>query len=367
MMFYCIQDDFGTVIDDDVLIPDPFSSPMPSSIPSSLSSDLEEELETASSNTSTAGDVSIEEPFSYGLYDYYDYDSDLLYESSKVTVIQSLAILFNWFSSFPGLSKEAFSNLLNILHFILLPKGNKLPNSYSKALTLIKHLLLSETEYDCCVNDCVVYRNCAKGDFSSLTTCPICNTDRYEPNTKLARKKYKYIPIGPRIRRMFSDASVSKLLQSHLSRAATEEVSDLHQSAEWISSYSKNGQFKGDPRGISLSLCLDGMNPYSKEKISYSMWPITLNVLNLPSEVRHHLGSMMLVGIIPGKSEPQDIDPYAEILIDEITSLNNSECYDAYHKEVFLLNIDILMTVVDYPGLNKVFNCVGKPGACYLH
>lgn len=69
---------------------------------------------------------------------------------------------------------------------------------------------------------------------------------------------------------------------------------------------------------------------------------------------------MMLAGIIPGKSEPKDIDTYIEVLVEEILDLNSSVCYDAYRKEQFELNIDILMTIVDYPGLNKVFHCVGE-------
>lgn len=82
---------------------------------------------------------------------------------------------------------------------------------------------------------------------------------------------------------MFSDATVSELLQTHLCNRNDHntEVCDLHQSEVWITSYSENGQFQGDPRGIALSLCADGMNPYSRERISYSMWPITLNVLML--------------------------------------------------------------------------------------
>lgn len=84
---------------------------------------------------------------------------------------------------------------------------------------------------------------------------------------------------------MFSDETVSKLLQSHLASKEERmvikpEVSDLHQSEAWIKSYGESGQFQGDPRGIALSLCVDGINPFSKERISYSMWPATLSVLN---------------------------------------------------------------------------------------
>ena len=67
----------------------------------------------------------------------------------------------------------------------------------------------------------------------------------------------------------------------------------------------------------------------------------------------------MLAGIIPGKSEPQNLDPYIEILVDELCSLNGLEFFDGYHEK-FLLNVDILLHVLDYPGQNKVFHCHGK-------
>lgn len=290
--------------------------------------------------------------------DFYDYGSEVLYQSSNLSVVKTLAILFTWFSSFPGISKEAFGRLLYVLNNFILPKDNKLPDSSGKALTMIKHLLVSLEEHDSCVNDCVVFRKCGEGDFTRLTHCPKCNSDRYEPNTAISRKKFKYIPIGPRLKRMFSDKTVSKLLQSHLQQPQEQtNIADLHQSEAWISSYGYDGQFGGDPRGISLSFCTDGTNPFSKERVSYSMWPITLSVLNLPFGVRNNASSLMLAGIIPGKSEPKFLDPYIEVFVDEIRALQGLDCYDAYRNENFKLNINILMNVLDYPGQN---NCVGK-------
>ena len=119
-----------------------------------------------------SGDALIEEPFSGGFSDFYDYGSDELYQSSNLSVIQTLAILFTWFSSFPGISKEAFGRLLYVLRNFLLPGNNKLPDSYAKAFTMIKHLLLPVEVYDCCVNDCIVFRKSANGDFTNLTRCP---------------------------------------------------------------------------------------------------------------------------------------------------------------------------------------------------
>ena len=65
-------------------------------------------------------------------------------------------------------------------------------------------------------------------------------------------------------------------------------------------------------------------------------------------------------GIVPGKSEPNNLDPYIGVLVDEVNALNGTEFYDAYREETFKLMVDILMQVVDYPGHNKLFHCLGK-------
>ena len=103
---------------------------------------------------------------------------------------------------------------------------------------------------------------------------------------------------------MFKNKKISETLQAHTNSSDhLSEVSGIHQSKAWRARYDVSGPFCGDSRGISLTLCTDGMNPFSKEKVSYSMWPITLTVLNFPQalRMRNLPGSMLLAGIIPGK------------------------------------------------------------------
>ena len=198
-----------------------------------------------------------------------------------------------------------------------------------------------------------------------MAVCPKCGEERFEPHSKIARKKFKYIPIRPRLRRMFGNKTMSKHLQSHKHTNATSNdtdtiMSDLHQSPAWISKYDDNGPFQGDPRGISLALCTDGMNPFSEHSTTYSMWPITLSILNLPRHVRHLPGSILLAGIIPGRSEPQNMDPYIDVLLDELKEINGSEMYDGYHEATFEMKAEIFLHVLDYPGQNKLFKCQGN-------
>ena len=329
------------------------------------SEDDSEAIDMSDSEPDTIpSDVLLDEPFITEYFDSFEksFNDECLYPSSNLTVSKSLAILFSWFCSSPGISKEAFSRLLAALKHFILPDGNCLPGSYKTALAKINHLLVPVREYDCCVNDCVVFRKCFEGNYENLEECPKCMELRYKNHTKIARKTFKYIGLKSRLQRLFSDARMSEKLQSHKTDcvASNQTVQDLHQSPAWKSRYSPTGPFQGDARGISLGLCTDGMNPFSREKVQYSMWPIVITVLNLPRSIRHLPGSMFLVGIIPGKAEPKNMDPYLDILVDDILELNGLQMYDGLQKENFNLKIDLFMNVLDYPGQNKVFHCQGR-------
>ena len=105
-------------------------------------------------------------------------------------------------------------------------------------------------------------------------------------------------------------------------------MSDIHDSPTWKEAFSANGAFKGDPRGVGLSLCLDGLNPWSKNKANYSMWPIVLGQSNLPRKIRFNFANLILLGIIPSQvqgKEPKQLDPFLEVLLDKIFFLCNSK------------------------------------------
>ena len=240
---------------------------------------------------------------SFDISDIDDIKSEPLFELSTVSFVQTIAILFSWFTSYPGISKEAFSKLLSQLHTFILPRGNKLSHSYEKALSLIKKLIIPAEQYDCCINDCIVFCNTLTNEFQDLL---VCRESRYHPLSKVARKTFKYLPTAPRIKRMFSNKAMSKLLQTHLqTNVSASKVSHNHQSPYWQSLYSNDGLFSGDHRSLSLSFCTDGMNPF-----------------------------MILLGIIPGPKEPENFDPYLNIFTDEIEKLNGLKLYDEYKKSI---------------------------------
>ena len=176
----------------------------------------------SSCDDSIIGSVNLEEPFEFDPHCGYTSNpeeatgsGEKLYPSSNVTLIQALAMLFAWFSSFPGLSKEAFNRLFYLLHTFLLPPGNNLPSSYYKAHNIITKRIVPIQQFDCCVNDCVLFRDSASGKYSSMTVCPKCGEGRYEPYSKTARKRFKYVPIQSRLRRMFENGKMSVSSKPH--------------------------------------------------------------------------------------------------------------------------------------------------------
>lgn len=289
----------------------------------------------------------------------------MLYHGSNMSCFQATAILLSWFSRFPGMSKNSFTQLLDILHNQILPEGNTLPTSYAQAVTTLGAYITPVQEYHSCVNDCILFRESHK----DLDGCPVCGESRYKPNTQIPRKVFKYLPISNRIKRWYGNQHTSALLQSHKESiparsTCVTHVKSIHESQAWQQLYGDDGEFGGEVRSLSFALCLDGTNPFAKEKYSYSMCPMLLVPLNLPQSLRSSARSILLTGIIPGPAEVKNTDPYVDVLVDEILKLQNTPVYDALHDEEFNLQISITLNILDYPGQNKLFHCQGTCVLC---
>lgn len=176
-------------------------------------------------------------------------------------------ILMSWFSTFPGISKTAFSRLLFIIGKFLLPSENTLPTSYTEAVKMVQRFITPVVDYNCCINDCIIYRDSSNRKHAKLTRCPECNENRYEKGSKnTPRKRFKYIPIEPRLRRLFGHEVSSAMVQGHSNQSNSGIISSIHESPAWKEWYSAEGYFQGDTRAVSFGICMDGTNPFAHEK-----------------------------------------------------------------------------------------------------
>ena len=335
-----------------------------SSTENSSSSIIENNDSCSSSSDDQDSDASLNESTEEIDDDIYSSEKAKLplFENSDFTVLQALAGYFQWFTEHPSTSKSALSSLLQ-LKKLLLPQPNNLPGTYHEAYNFLKPFLLPFETYHACPNDCVLFRKTTRYDYSKLAMCPVCGSNRYY-SCKKAKRKFVYYPLGPRWRRMYGNATISEVLQSHDHKEMAHKnvMRDIHDSPAWKQAFSESGFSDGDPRGMLLQLSTDGVNPFSCNKVCYSMWPIMLSMLNLPRSVRNLFGNVMLAGIIPAQAndqEPKHLDPYLEVVVDEILDLSGATFFDEFRRTSFAFKVSLLNYVLDYPGLGKVFTAAG--------
>lgn len=122
--------------------------------------------------------------------------------------------------------------------------------------------------------------------------------------------------------------------------------------------------------GLAFALELDGVNPFHNIGVIYSMTPIMLTILNLPRHMRNAFGNILLAGIIKGNKNRSEAntDCYVEILVDELLFLNGfGKVYSAYDKAPVEVKLKLLIYVLDYPGLSKLFHQQGSGSMSGCH
>ncbi|XP_021376310.1 uncharacterized protein LOC110465059 [Mizuhopecten yessoensis] len=312
------------------------------------------------------------------LLKWYFSDDSSLYTSGvamkqipgyDLTVLQWIAMNLSVFTSHPGMSKEAFSNMLKVQKR-LVSNCEYLPSSYREATAMVKDYTIDKVTFHVCPNDCIMYRNSDKYKYAHLTMCPTCSENRYKnEKNKIPRRTFHYIPIGQRLARIYREENLCKIVQSH--PGSTNEVLQKNNQMwdKWKEVYAESGYFRGDKLGLSFALEVDGVNPYHNIGVIYSMTPMMMTILNLPRQVRNCFKNIMLVGIIKGKKNHSDsnIDAYVEILVDELLSLTGCTMYSAYSKAPVDVKLKLLLYVLDYPGLSKLFHQHGSGSLLGCH
>ena len=168
----------------------------------------------------------------------------------------------------------------------LLPPGNLLPSNYEEAFSYIKPYLVKSLCFHACPRDCVLFRDTHNFKYSTLVKCLKCGSDCYL-SRNIARKHFLHLPLGPCFGRLYGTASLAQVVQSFgtnekdRTQLQPDIMDDIQQSPLWNTFRSS-----ARDRTIFLQSSTDGMNPFNKNKTSYSMWPTTLAMLNLPRQIR---------------------------------------------------------------------------------
>ena len=278
------------------------------------------------------------------------------------TKFTKLSAVFKLFSlkAKNGWSDKSFTSLLVLLGEML-PKDNELPVSTYQARKMLCPLKMEVERIHACPNDCILYWK----ENANLEQCPTCNRSRYKPNSedrsmqkRPAAKILFYLPIIPRIRRLFANPNDAKLLRWHYDeRKQDGQLRCPVDSPEWINFDRKFPDFASEPRNLRLGLCTDGMNPYGTFSSQNTTWPVFLVLYNLASWLCMKRKYLMMPLLISGPKQPgNDIDVYLRPLIDDLKKLwtKGVEVYDAYKGEFFTLRAMLFCTINDFPAYGNL-------------
>ena len=151
---------------------------------------------------------------------------------------------------------------------------------------------------------------------------------------------------------VFTD--IHLLCEEWRSRKASNGIfEDVYDGKVWKDFQIYNGKnFLKDPGNLALMLNMDFFQPY--KHVSYSVGAIYCTIMNLPLSVRYKQENVMLLGLIPGPSEPEnDINTYMEPIVNELLQLWDGIEFTFASGNKHKVRCAVLCVACDMPGGRK--------------
>ncbi|KAL4591898.1 hypothetical protein LXL04_004873 [Taraxacum kok-saghyz] len=287
-----------------------------------------------------------------------DNEKPLYKGCKKFTKLSVVLKLFNLKAN-NGWSDKSFTGTLEAINEML-PEANELPISIYQAKKIMCAMDLDIERIHACRNDCILYRN----EHANLHECVTCGTSRYlrvkqkEYNSDVTKngppaKLLWYLPIIPRLKRLFANAKDAKLLRWHAEeRKRDGKMRHVADSPQWRNIDHEFEEFGDEIRNIRFGLSADGINLFKTMSSRHSTWPVLLCIYNLPPWLCMKRKYIMMSLLIQCPKQPgNDIDVYLAPLIEDMKKLwiSGVEVYDTYKKEHFQLRAMIYCTISDFP------------------
>lgn len=254
-----------------------------------------------------------------------DNEKPLYKNCTKFTRLSAVLKLYN-LKAGNGWSDVSFTSMLKLVKEML-PDDNELPDRTYDAKKVLCPMGMEYRKIHACPNDCILYR----GEFENLHSCPRCNVSRYKmkrsgPNHNEEADEMKikgppakilwYLPIIPRLKRLFACKEDSKNMTWHADREKPNDQLLRHpaDSPQWKKINVDFPVFGEESRNVRLGLCTDGMNPFGSLSSIHSSWPVLLVIYNLPPWLCMKRKYIMLSLMISGpKQLENDIDVYLSL------------------------------------------------------
>ncbi|CAH9079417.1 unnamed protein product [Cuscuta epithymum] len=282
---------------------------------------------------------------------------------TKFTRLTTVLRLFN-IKATNGWTDKSFTELLQLLKDML-PEGNTLPDRNYEAKKILCPMGMEYKKIHACPNDCILYRK----EYEDLHKCPTCGVSRYKVKsdecdsdvvtTKGSPAKVLwYLPIIPRLKRLFANANDAKKLRWHAEeRKCDGMIRHPADALQWKNIDKLFPDFGNEPRNLRLGLASDGMNPFGNLSSQHSSWPVMLIIYNLSPWLCMKRKYVMLSLLISGPKQPgNDIDVYLAPLVEDLRMLWDVgvDVFDSSCKEYFKMRAMLFCTINDFPAYGNL-------------
>jgi hypothetical protein len=187
----------------------------------------------------------------------------------------------------------------------------------------------------------------------------IINEDRASVTTKVVVKQFCYIPITPRLKRLFLCEETTQQMRWHKEGICdSEDVDIMLYPADveaWHALDRFNPEFAWDVRSVCLGLSTDGFQPYSSDSTPYSFWLVFVMPYNLPPNKCLKEEFIFLALVIPGPKEPKkQMNIFLCPVMEELKELwQGVDACDSHLKCSFNLWAAYLCSIHDYLAYGK--------------
>ncbi|WVZ80513.1 hypothetical protein U9M48_027983 [Paspalum notatum var. saurae] len=238
---------------------------------------------------------------------------------------------------------SCFNDITELVSEVI-PSDHKLPKNLYFAKKMMAGLGMKYEKIDVCPSNCMLFWR----EDDKLGTCRHCGKSRYiqvkneageNVNITVPAKQLRYMPIIPRLKRLFLSMKIAKSMRWHKERKRGSQSEDVMvhpaDGDAWKALDEFDPEFARDPRSVRLGLATDGFTPFSTSASPYSYWPVFIMPYNLPPEMVLKDEFIFLALVILGPEHlGKNLNVSLHPLIEELKQLwTGVKAYDSYAKK----------------------------------
>ena len=243
-----------------------------------------------------------------------------------------------WISLKFQMTNKAISAICGLIKIVLRLTENPLyeafPNSTYALFKSTSSAQIQSTKYVVCPDDACnqlytlaeaqACKTCTSKKFGKMCCCELGYTKKmaFSKTKWIPHKLYHFVAPSVWLTHMYNNTSFCKLLQQASDKPSSANVLEGIKDGEVWKDFVMNPLHPSVPflRGsnnIGLLLNVDWFKPFMRSE--YKVSAIMMTVMNLPREVRFRKEWTMVLGVIPGPTEPKgNINTFLKPIVDDL-------------------------------------------------